>query len=282
MKRKFSDRIGVTKPNPIQLESINSSLRNSLWNLILWTVFSSLKTESNISRVRFITKRFLKLPSDEVPNNSFGARDWLKRIFYDDSAHWWYTYNFLEFLANHAKEASIYDIDRFTLEANRILEEESSGYRFIGGFLIPITNPSEIGSIINAIEASHLVNLFGAEKHLNTALDLLSKKPNPDYRNSVKESISAIESLVKQITSEDSGGLDKALNKLDTKVKFHGAFKSGLLSLYGYTSDEDGIRHAILEEPGLSFDEAKFMLVACSALVNLIIAKANKHGLLPT
>jgi hypothetical protein len=170
----------------------------------------------------------------------------------------------------------------FIDEANLILEEEVSGYRFINGVLSPITNPSEIGSIVDAIEISHAYNLYGAEKHLNTALDQLSKKPEPDFRNSIKESISAIESVAKQITGEDSVGLDKAVSKLDAKVKFHGGLKSAILSLYGYTSNEDGIRHAILVEKDVGFYEAKFMLVACSALVNLIIAKASKHGLLPS
>ena len=87
-------------------------------------------------------------------------------------------------------------------------------------------------------------------------------------------------SIVKQLTGEEGGGLDKALAKLEEKIKFHGAFKSGLLSLYGYTSDEHGIRHAILEERNVGFDEAKFMLVSCSALVNFLISKAGSCGLL--
>ncbi len=115
---------------------------------------------------------------------------------------------------------------------------------------------------------------------MRTALTLLSKKPKPDYRNSIKESISSIESLVKQITGKEDGGLAQALSILDKKVKFHGAFKSGLLNFYGYTSDEGGIRHAILEEKDIGFDEAKYMLVSCSALVNFLIAKAEKAGLL--
>lgn len=122
--------------------------------------------------------------------------------------------------------------------------------------------------------------LFGTAEHLETAITLLSQKPKADYRNSIKESISAVESIVKQLTGGENGGMDKALAKLEAKVKFHGAFKSGLLSLYGYTSDEHGIRHAILEEPNVGFDEAKFMLVSCSALVNFLISKANKYGLI--
>lgn len=43
---------------------------------------------------------------------------------------------------------------------------------------------------------------------------------------------------------------------------------------------EDGIRHAILEEPNVGFHEAKFMLVACSAFVNFLISKAEAASLL--
>ena len=108
----------------------------------------------------------------------------------------------------------------------------------------------------------------------------MAKKPTPDFRNSIKESISAIESIAKQLTGETGGGLEKALSKLDSVVNFHGAFKAGILSLYGYTSDENGIRHAILEDTNIDFDDAKFMLIICSALVNFIISKAAKYKLL--
>jgi hypothetical protein len=56
--------------------------------------------------------------------------------------------------------------------------------------------------------------------------------------------------------------------------------RQGFLSLYGYTSDEDGIRHAILDESTVGFDEAKFMLVSCSAFVYFLIGKAEAAGLL--
>jgi len=281
MYPKFSDRIGITRPNPIQLDSMNLSLRNSLWNHILRYVFIG-HPDMQKKRAKLIAQYFFKVPIDEVPDNGYGAQLWLKQIFFNEKFYWWTIYNLIEFLAQNRTIIEGHILDDYISAANSVLEEEISGYRFIEGFISPITNSSEIDSIVNAIEISRAYNLYGAEKHLNTSLELLSKKPNPDYRNSIKESISAIESLVKQITNEESGGLDKALNILDEKVKFHGAFKSGLLSLYGYTSDEDGIRHAILEETEVGFDEAKFMLVTCSALVNLIIAKASKSGILPS
>jgi hypothetical protein len=279
VKPKFSDRIGVTQTRPIQLKGMNRKLKNSIWNLLLRTIFYG-HPEEQLERVSYVTQFFLKLPTDEVPPYEYLAQPWLKTKYFN-LLRWWEIYNLLEFMAHHEKQTlGIYNSTQFIILVNSILEGDGSGYRFIGNYLAPITNKSEIDSITEAIEASNAYNLYGAVKHLNTAIELFSKKPKPDYCNSIKESISAIESLVKQLTGEDSGGLDKALSILDSKVKFHGAFKSGLLSLYGYTSDEDGIRHAILEEKDVGFDEAKFMLVACSALVYFIIAKADKHGLL--
>ena len=47
--------------------------------------------------------------------------------------------------------------------------------------------------------------------------------------------------------------------------------------LFGYTSDEGGIRHAEgLFVSEVSFEEAKFMLVSCSAFVNYLISEYGK------
>ncbi|MBY0098678.1 hypothetical protein [Mesobacillus maritimus] len=62
-------------------------------------------------------------------------------------------------------------------------------------------------------------------------------------------------------------------------VQMHGALREGFLKIYGYTSDGDGIRHALIEEPSLSFEDAKFMLVACSAFVNYLVVKSEKAGI---
>ncbi len=120
---------------------------------------------------------------------------------------------------------------------------------------------------------------MGTHEHIRTALQLLGKKPTPDYRNAIKEAISAIESIVKQISGKESVGLEGALKELSKGIEIHGALQSGFIKLYGYSSDEDGIRHPILDQPNIGFDEAKFMIVAGSAFVNFLISKAEAAGL---
>jgi len=281
MKYKFSDRIAMTSPPTVlQVEGMTGALRNSLWNYLLKTIFDG-DSKYYISRVRLICERFFKSPMDSLPYLGYEHKSWLRELFFHNDFKWYQVYNLIEFIAEHCHDM-LYTLKPETFKSgiNQILQEEMSGYTFIGGLLAPISSPEEIQSIATSIQAAKERHLFGTQHHLETAVTLLSKKPTPDYRNSIKESISALESIVKQITGEESSGLDKALARLDAKVNFHGAFKSGLLSLYGYTSNEDGIRHAILEEPHTGFDEAKFMLVSCSALINFMISKASKHGLL--
>lgn len=49
--------------------------------------------------------------------------------------------------------------------------------------------------------------------HLRRALELLSDRENPDYRNSIKEPISAVESLSKVIAEKSNASLSKALEE---------------------------------------------------------------------
>jgi hypothetical protein len=111
-------------------------------------------------------------------------------------------------------------------------------------------------------------------EHIKTALHLYSKKPDPDYRNSIKESISAVEAAVRIISGDTNATLGDALKVMDASKPIHGAFKQALLKLYGYTSDEGGIRHSLLESTNIDESDARFMLITCSAFVNYFISRS--------
>lgn len=113
--------------------------------------------------------------------------------------------------------------------------------------------------------------------HLRRSLELLSDRNNPDYRNSIKESISAIEAISCIIMNNPKATLGQALKEMEINFKLHPALKSTFSSLYGYTSDADGIRHSLLEESTLKQEDARFMLVTCSAFVNYLIVKTSEE-----
>ncbi|WP_130287871.1 hypothetical protein [Aquimarina brevivitae] len=110
--------------------------------------------------------------------------------------------------------------------------------------------------------------------HLESSLKLITDKRNPDYRNSIKESISAVESLSKIIIGNDKTTLGQALKIIDQKHPLPKSLKSGFSAIYGYTSDSGGIRHGLLtDQIAPELEEARFMLIACSAFVNYLISK---------
>lgn len=156
---------------------------------------------------------------------------------------------------------------------NYRLEQENSAYRFVGTEIAEITSKAEI----EEIQAAATSGIHGVETHIGTALGLLADRKNPDYRNCVKESISAVETVCRSFGGGNT--LSDALKVLKRKVEIHPAFERSLNALYGYTSDEPGVRHSLLEESKISFSDAKFMLVTCSAFANFLIGKAAESGI---
>lgn len=84
--------------------------------------------------------------------------------------------------------------------------------------------------------------------------------------------------MCRVVTGNSRGTLGDALKAIGRKVPLHPALSGAFEKLYGYTSDADGIRHALLDEPSLFQEDALFMLVSCSAFVSYLIAKCAKAG----
>ena len=160
-----------------------------------------------------------------------------------------------------------------------MLEREMSAYRIVDNVIVQITDEAELREIETAIDLAKKTKLSGASEHLRSALEKLSDRKNPDFRNSIKESISAVESLAMLISGNPKAELGEALKAIEDKVGLHPALKRGFSSLYGYTSDEGGIRHALIETSNTEFEDAKYVLVACSAFVNYLTVKAIKAGI---
>jgi hypothetical protein len=211
----------------------------------------------------------LKKPIDETPTDAGDFLREIKEWFFE--AEWHQIYDLIEFMSAVDDKG---EIEEFVTLVNRFLEEEKSAYRLVGGQITAITSDEEIAEVDAAVKSTG--KFEPASTHLSAALRFYSNRKDPDYRNSVKESISAVESVVKLITGDSKAGIGAALAVVQKKHSLHPALKEALSKLYGYTSDEDGIRHAILESPSVDEADARFMLVICSAFVNLLVQRAGK------
>jgi hypothetical protein len=96
----------------------------------------------------------------------------------------------------------------FVVLSNRALQRENSGFRFLDTTLVPITAEEEIAEIETAMAQSDQYR--PAAVHLTNAMDKLADRTAP-YRNSIKESISAVEAMCKIITGDDKATLKQPL-----------------------------------------------------------------------
>lgn len=278
----FSERYGH-KPVKvdIQIESIDEPLRNGLWSLLKLHIWDS--AESSTYRYgRFLSGNklhktlferlwlhYFKEPLDYLSDDiDKKVLPYLREYFF--SCSWHEVYDFIEFVANNFNKYGFRD--NFVSDCNFVLEREISAYRFVDGLITQITSNEEVLAIETAIETS----AGAVNNHLRRSLELLSDRNSPDYRNSIKESISAVESFAGITLGTTKASLGDLLKKLDTQVNAHPSLLAAFTKLYGYTSDEGGIRHAMTGLDNTDFVDAKFMLVACSAFINYLEGKLSK------
>lgn len=280
----FSQRKGI-KPvkSIIQSDSMDSDLRNSLWNALSIYYWDQLKhqtfvySSNKLTNIELLLKRiwfnYFKWSIDTLDNSWSITHRKIRQYYF--SCEWYEVYDFIEYIATE-------DIDysgnkEFINFCNKMLEREVSAYRFVEREITAITSEIEISEIEEALEAEN--SLKPVTNHLRQALDLLADRKSPDYRNSIKESILALEAICQLITGNTKATLGQALKEIESKVTIHPALKDSFNKLYGYTSDADGIRHALLDDSNLKFEDAKFMLVSCSAFINYLKSKASTSGI---
>lgn len=276
----FSQRKGL-KPikSILQVDGIDDDLRIGLWNVLLYYYFNPLRKSSYLSEGTVINSlavslwlSYFKFPLDFYNGDAQDVFEKFRQYFFN--CEWFEVYDFIEAIVLYCEKDNTNS--QFAISCNQVLEKELSAYRLVNGNFIKNTSDTEINEITEAYDKT--IGLNNVNSHLKRALELLTDRKTPDYRNSIKESVSAVEAISVLINGKRST-LGAALKKLGDHVGIHSALIKAYEALYGYSNDSDGIRHALMDESSLSFDDAKFMLVSCSAFINYLIAKAHKAGL---
>ena len=144
--------------------------------------------------------------------------------------------------------------------------------------IVPRATEQEGQAITQAFANLGSAGLEGARAHLRQATEKLN---SGDYPGSVRESIHAVVSVARQLDPAASKTLNPALAALTKHAKINPALKTGFANLYGYTSEEPGLRHPLLEGTAKAdLVDAVFMLGACASFASYLVAKARKAGLI--
>ena len=245
----------------------------------LWQVFANhevLTHNNNVTRYDIVEDLLSYFGREyKMEYNSSDHRKNISELkkYICHECEWYHVYDFVEkYLKSKNNSEST---KRIINEFNDVLEDEQTGYHIIHNLITPITNPTEIEEIEKVIEIvpEHV------EKSIKKSLELFSKKPTPDYNNAIKEIITAVEALCCTIVAEsgeDADTLGKAVNKLSScGIVLNEHLKTAIKELYKYTCNEDGKRHGGTTFVESSAEDARFMIVTCSAIINYLMVKRD-------
>ena len=135
--------------------------------------------------------------------------------------------------------------------------------------ILSAVTPDEGRTVVDALRTLRQAGFNGSAAHLRVAAERIDAG---DWAGSVRESIHAVESVARQLDPEAAQTLGPALDSLETRGVLHPALKGAFSKLYGYASDEQGVRHALLDRANarVGQDEAVFMLGACAAFASFL------------
>ena len=263
----------VPEKKPLQIDCMDSELRIDLHNNIkLFEEYIHKKhfqdRGSAFSDMLFILYRRIWVElfcfdMDRITLYNFGTL--VKNQYL--SLRWNSVYDFLEFYV----EIFVMYSQEIIYRINQTLEKHNSGYRLLDNKIIAITYESELQEVSEASKTPY----NAVNQHLKKAIEIFSNRETKDYRNTIKEAISAVEAMCNVINGTETETLGQMLKSLHDKIQIHNCLKETLDSIWGFAcaTSRHGTNEKTKYEP--DFADAKFMLVSCSAFINYLILKSN-------
>lgn len=264
----FAEREGTKRlPTQLKTKELSDEVRALIWDII----YKSLKSNYQFSRSRddMVTYRWEAILADYWVKIDHKFTDDFKLNFsnlvlYGKSLltkDYAIVLEFVEFICNH-------DLCPLEIEKNFNQAFQSSGfaYRIHNKSIIPVSSEEMANAVVRSLD--DLNNFSAATSHLRAAAHNLS---TGRFADSVRESIHAVESVARTIIPS-ANTLAPALNEYEKHFSLHPALKKGFASLYGYTSDSEGIRHALIEGPEskVTESEALYMLGSCASFASFL------------
>ena len=272
----FSQRTGL-EPTPPQLKlgEVSAELRRLLDYYISLEIgreshapFDTRVFKDKWKRVAMdLHVLFFKQPIDKFDYKVSGNNERLKAMI--QRANIGELFNLVEFIVRHPGCSG--ELKRELADAFVMAR---AAYRvFDNKHIAAIGTEEQAAAFEHAIADTEAKNAAAARKQLIAAGVALR---NSDWAGSVRESIHAVEAMAVRL-APGTDTLGAALKALEQRGHLHGSLKAAFGSLYGYSCDEEGVRHALVFGDEAQADEADalFMLGACASFVSYLLARGT-------
>ena len=266
-------------PRPLRLDELPGSARTKIWNLFFSDLEKTMKTDDmgyygpwvggnwrDILQTAHV--EFYILPLDDWRSDFWPICKKLRNHI--ETQPFNKVFDLLQFILRHRQcPRGFPDRLKRTFEACQLAYVIDTGPP---STILPAVTQVEGNSVVESLGALRKAGLHSSAAHLREASACINRG---DWAASVWESISAVESVARLLDPKASKTLGPALASLERRRALHPALKGAFSQLYGYTNQEQGIRHALLDEAKAPVrqDEAVFMLGACASFASYLWRK---------
>jgi hypothetical protein len=270
----FSQRTGLEPiPPQLKLGEVSAELRRLVYYFISLEIRRESAAGSNSAWFKEKWKRvsqdmhvhIFKQPASTCEKDPYKWRVTLERFI--QHAKIGPLFDVIEFLVRHAGCS-----DELKTELASAFVTSRTAYRVFDSKYIAAIGTEEQAAAFERALADTDANSATAARSQLIAAGLALR--NADWAGCVRESINAVEAMAVRL-APGTDTLGAALRELERRGHLHGGLKAAFGSLYGYSSDEPGLRHALVlgEEAQVDEADALFMLGACASFVSYLLTR---------
>jgi hypothetical protein len=247
-----------------------------------------------LERVARELQRIARLPpieyNDSKTNGISQAKADVEAVLAELS--WDKAYDFCERLHNHlARDVGHTWNDEFQLtkpkvevqafiaeEMQRLFEEEGLAFEFTDGLVRRRGRKHTVDVTTRAQVVLGDSRLAGARKHYDKALSFFRNPTKPDYENSVKEAVCAVEAAGKSLFPVANAATlgDFAKWLASTKdIRVPKALIQTITGIYAYRSGGDGVGHGGSAGGAATAEVAEYVLAVCASQIIYLVDVSN-------
>lgn len=273
----FGQRQGLEEmPSQLALGVLSAQLKALLWEAVHESYMGHVRLKSNSRTVKYIQSPWGDLTKDY----------WIRRMFRnaDEVGDWRWGFELVKAIMTSTSHLKVFNFIQFLLERDDAprglsgaiqiaLHESRAAYRVIDRLMVPVASDEQAEAVQTALATVATSPAKGAATHLRNAAGYLTQGR---WSDSIRESISAVEGIAKSI-EPTADTLGPALARLKSSISLNPALASAFGKLYGYSSDEKGIRHALVfdGQPNVTERDALFMFGSCASFVAFLVSASS-------
>lgn len=188
---------------------------------------------------------------------------------------WWQFYDIIEQISERINQRwGKESISAFSEKVNTILAKDGIPWGMDQqGRVIRALNPQVAQQIREARTLLTNPRFKGPDEQFERAIGYLSKRPDPDEENCVKDAIGAVEAVANIIAGSTGVQLNRLLDREPFTSGIHPIIRQAIDKIYAYRGAAPGVGHGQVGTSTVNLTEAMWVLAISAATILYFVQK---------